>query len=506
MRCPVCFALQSKRLACKQFRGAEMAHVFISASGKYAHFNRRLATSLSRAGIDGVWFEVDSIPDGLNWSNDLTHGLTIADVMVAVITPEALSSQAIQAEWTQHLQTGKPIIPVLLVPAKVHADLAHLPYIDFYTQSYETAFAQLYGDMARHGIKFNPITASLGAKIEATTDNLPIVVQKPNRLWMFISAMLLILVLILAGLLLLSLPSSGDDNGDTAESALSSTIPASVVSTDRPRPTQPSDSITLQPTFTPQPTPTVVITGLQDNTDWTPVTEAFYEVEMVLVPEGCFLMGNTRGEDNEQPAHQICFDTPFWIDRYEVTNAQYRRCVDDGVCDAPSIGTYFNNSAYDVHPVVYVNWFQTNDYAQWRGCRLPSEAEWEYAARGIDGWLYPWGNDFDGDNVVYQGNADEAQPIGSRSDGESWVGAYDLSGNVWEWVSTIYEGFDYPYNASDGREDPADTTSTRVLRGGSFGFDELILRASNRFRYLPLNRDDNVGFRCARDYQLGDLD
>ena len=161
---------------------------------------------------------------------------------------------------------------------------------------------------------------------------------------------------------------------------------------------------------------------------------------------------------------------------------------------------------FDDYPVVYVNWMQANTYAEWRGCRLPTESEWEYSARGVENWLYPWGNQFEPDNVVYNENADSARPVGTYSDGVSWVGAYDLSGNVWEWVSTIYDGFDYPYNPTDGRENMDDTTSTRVLRGGSFGFDSMILRATNRFRYLPLNRDDNVGFRCARDYQLGDLD
>lgn len=483
-----------------------MAHVFVSASGKYAHFNRRLATSLSRAGIDGVWFEVDSIPDDMNWSNDLTHGLQIADLMLAVITPEALSSQAIQAEWTQFVQTGKPIIPVMLLPAKVHPDLAHLPYIDFHTQNYETAFAQLYGDMARHGIKFNPITAGLGAKIEATTGNLPVVVQSSNRVWMLISAVLLIVVIILAGVLILHPWSDdeGEDNVDSVDSAVSST---STATTFIPTTTLlPASDTPLQPTFTPQPTPTVVRANLQENADWTPVTQTFYEVEMMLVPEGCFMMGNTHGEDNEQPTHQVCFDMPFWIDRYEVTNAQYRRCVADGVCDAPSVRTTFDNPDYDDHPVVYVNWFQAMTYTEWRGCRLPNEAEWAYSARGLDAWLYPWGDDFDGDNVVYLGNSEGTQPVGSRPNGASWVGVDDLSGNVWEWVSTIYDEFAYPYNPDDGRENPDDTTSTRVLRGGSFGFDEMILRASNRFRYNPLNRDDNVGFRCARDYQVGDVD
>ena len=161
-------------------------------------------------------------------------------------------------------------------------------------------------------------------------------------------------------------------------------------------------------------------TKSDNNDNWVPVIQEFDGVEMVLVPAGCFEMGN-GDYSNERPVSKQCFDESFWIDRYEVTNEQYG-----------SYGCREYSSQPD-QPRNCVDWFDARDFCEKLGGRLPSEAEWEYAARGPDNLKYPWGNDFVADNVAYNVNSpSETANVGSYPDGMSWVGAYDLSGNLLE--------------------------------------------------------------------------
>lgn len=255
----------------------------------------------------------------------------------------------------------------------------------------------------------------------------------------------------------------------------------------------PTATATNTPTFTPPPTAVAFVvaeTGVTTNTEWEPVVWQFDAVEMVLVPAGCFMMGS---EDFaiERPVHETCFDAPFWIDRYEVTQGNFARL--GGVQADPSDFEGTN------HPVEDVTWFEAQDFCLMRGARLPTEAEWEYTARGPDGLVYPWGDVFVPDNAVYEGNSDDStMPVGSRPDGVSWVGAFDLSGNVREWTSSIF--MDYPYTGDDGREDPDDDSAERVLRGGSGNHEPGSLRPSNRVKLIPSAANNNNGFRCARDF------
>ena len=249
-------------------------------------------------------------------------------------------------------------------------------------------------------------------------------------------------------------------------------------------------------------------------------------MEMVYVPAGEFQMGSTdeqvdqawemceefnpdcRREDFEieQPAHTVALDG-LWLDRTEVTNEQYRVCVEAGVCD-PS--EYEDTKLNDENqPMVGVDWYDAEDYCQWAGARLPTEAEWEYAARGPEGRAYPWGDTFDGtklnfcDKNCLLDHADKSvddgylypAPVGSYPDGASWCGALDMAGNVWEWVADWYG--EYPSGKQVNPTGPASGV-VRVLRGGSWFLTSDDTRGANRGGGNPDYWYEYVGFRCAR--------
>ncbi len=225
-----------------------------------------------------------------------------------------------------------------------------------------------------------------------------------------------------------------------------------------------------------------------NNGAWQPIIQEFDGVAMVKIPAGCFFMGSIDGNLDERPVHEVCVDE-FWIDQYEVTNAQYGStgCGED-IASEPD------------HPRNCVSWFDAKAHCEGRDARLPTEAEWEYAARGPDSLVYPWGNEWNEDYTIWVGNSErKTVEVGSLSrESASWVGAYDMIGNVSEWVNTIYEP--YPYETYDGREDESDDTSARVLRGNDMlSIDAVSLRAFNRMRDTPTYAGYSFGFRCAGD-------
>jgi formylglycine-generating enzyme required for sulfatase activity len=234
------------------------------------------------------------------------------------------------------------------------------------------------------------------------------------------------------------------------------------------------------------------------NANWVPVEREIAGMPFVYVPAGCFMMGQDSGD--EQPVHEVCLDA-FWIGKTEVTNAQYTACIDYGGCSSyPEFvssndrDVYFDDPTFGNYPVVYVTWYQAQEYAAWLGGALPTEAQWEYAARGPESWTYPWGEDepssarLNYDNAVSDTSLVSAYPTGA-----SWVGALDMAGNVVEWTNSLYR--DYPYDAGDGRElvDPS-IDADRVQRSSAF-FDDGYLWSSKRWSSRPDRSDDTVGFR-----------
>ena len=226
-------------------------------------------------------------------------------------------------------------------------------------------------------------------------------------------------------------------------------------------------------------------------------------MKMVYVPAGAFDMGSENVFFDEEPMHRVILPG-YWIDKTEITNGMYALCVKAGGCTSPSNfssstrSSYYGNSNFDGHPVIYISWFDAVAYCQWVGGRLPTEAEWEKAARGVDGREYPWGNDTPNDNLLNYGGDFDTSKVGFYPLGAGPYGALDMAGNVWEWVSDLY-GSDYystsPLEAPTGPE----TGEFRVLRGGGWdSFASGSARVAIRSKINPDYVSHNIGFRCVR--------
>jgi len=290
----------------------------------------------------------------------------------------------------------------------------------------------------------------------------------------------------------------------------------------------PSDTHTPTYIDTPTSTPTNTLSPAPEGLPHLLIDD--FGVSMALVSAGSFEMGSDADDalaeckkfrddcelswyEDEEPVHIVTLDD-FYIDQYEVTNARYAECVEAGVCDPPSEtssytrSSYYNNADFANYPVIYVSWQDAQSYCQWRNARLPTEAEWEKAARGgLGGTLYPWGDVFDGTlanycdlnctfdhkDTDYNDAYEEAAPVGSYA--STGYGLYDMSGNVWEWTQSLYQ--DYPYDPADGRED-LESSGTRVRRGGSWYLDPYFLRVADRDNYGPAYSTSDIGFRCVR--------
>ncbi|MFC1712224.1 SUMF1/EgtB/PvdO family nonheme iron enzyme [Candidatus Poribacteria bacterium] len=222
--------------------------------------------------------------------------------------------------------------------------------------------------------------------------------------------------------------------------------------------------------------------------------------EMALIPAGNFRMGSDDGEDDEKPVHTVYVDA-FYMDKYPVTNTQYRRFVQaTGHSEPRSLGGFrpWSNLKFsgDDQPVVCVSWNDAQAYAQWAGKRLPTEAEWEKAARGgLMDMKYPWGNEIKDENANYGVNVKHTTPVSSYPPND--YGLYDMAGNIWEWCADWYGENYYLDSPSLDPEGPGSGV-LRVLRGGSWNHSRPSnLRVSYRSPGTPDILSNHVGFRCA---------
>ena len=253
-----------------------------------------------------------------------------------------------------------------------------------------------------------------------------------------------------------------------------------------------------------------------------------FGIEQVYVPAGCFMMGASqehiqairseapawvvRELPSEMPQHEVCLTSGYWIDKYEVTNAAFQAFVDAG---GYTTEAYWSEEGWEWlseqdtaelpvecvepepdHPRVCITWYEAEAYANWRGGSLPTEAQWEYAARGPESPIYPWGNEWDAElaNVL---DSEETTPVGSYPDGVSWVGAHDMSGNAMEWV---WDWLDENYYDDSPTEDPSgpETGRRKVERGGWWGSNEFVVRTTYRhFEDPPTYQDHHIGVRIV---------
>jgi serine/threonine-protein kinase len=261
-------------------------------------------------------------------------------------------------------------------------------------------------------------------------------------------------------------------------------------------------------------------------------------MQMVFIPSGNFRMGSNAGPDFEKPEHTVWLDA-FWMDRTEVSNQQFERFVKESAyqTDAELAGWSYvfdlssgkwskmtgaswrhpqgpasNLVGLEQHPAVYMSWNDSSAYCTWAGRRLPSEAEWEKAARGTDGRLYPWGNQKPDKNLLNfadknipldwaDQNMDEGytftSPVGHYPEGASPYGVLDMAGNVWEWVNDWFDPA--YYQTQTVWRNPAGPPARvgRVLRGGSWDDSAGVTRSSFRLGYYPMDAYAFYGFRCA---------
>ncbi|HUT52774.1 MAG TPA: SUMF1/EgtB/PvdO family nonheme iron enzyme [bacterium] len=226
---------------------------------------------------------------------------------------------------------------------------------------------------------------------------------------------------------------------------------------------------------------------------------------MALIPAGCFNMGDafSEGNSSELPVHNVCITSDFYMDAHGVTNAEYAACVSGGGCIAPNNsssstrGSYYGNPTYDNFPVIYVNWNQATAYCAGAGKRLPTEAEWEYAARGgLSGKRYPWGDSISYSDANYDWFIDDTSAVESYAG--NGYGLYDMAGNVLEWVNDWYLSTYYSVSPTNDPPGP-DTGSSRVFRGGSYDSIAWSLRVACRGDIGPASQTCDHGFRCAGD-------
>lgn len=272
-------------------------------------------------------------------------------------------------------------------------------------------------------------------------------------------------------------------------------------------------SITLMPvvnTDTPMPQPTETVTPPAPILDIGSTMTGKDAMTLLYVPAGNFTMGSNYehcgacGNDSpsyldNKPQHSVYLDA-FWIDQTEVTNKQYAMCVSAGECTLPSSlkspmrSSYYGDSQFDNYPVVYVEWSMAKAYCEWADRRLPTEAEWEKAARGDDGRIYPWGNNPPSDGLLnFDSPIRDTAAVGSYPDGKSVYHAYDMAGNVWEWVNDWYGSYDQSSPSSNplGPKNPSGSIDqagyARVLRGGSWYFEDHSSRSIFRYGVVPVD-------------------
>lgn len=324
----------------------------------------------------------------------------------------------------------------------------------------------------------------------------------PGWVWGISTLVILCGVVVAAGSLIVYQQTGVQHVDATAQSQ---TVVATSTSTTMTL-TRVSTLVSPQPTWTNQPdlpaSPTIVTTKVY----YKPEIRDSNGIEMVLIPEGMFTMGMDSGEwipSDQQPAHKVYLEA-YYIDKYEVTNIQYAACVQAGKCShpqnssSPTRSSYYNNPKYADYPVIYVDWYMAKAYCEWREAHLPTEAEWEKAARGTGGENIHWdwhGDEHCGCLPQWFDCIGDTTAVGSNQSGNNNpYGVYDMGGNVLEWVEDWYQNDYYLFSPTNNPPGPSSGT-VRVQRGGDWDNCQDV---TDRLWRYPDNIYYTYGFRCAR--------
>jgi formylglycine-generating enzyme required for sulfatase activity len=428
-----------------------------------------------------VWLDKRGIRPGYDWDSQIAEAIEQCESMLFVMSRDSVEDESVcKQEWTHAFRYKKPVTPLLL-----HRD-AEMPF-----RFGSRQFIDFTGDFAIGLAKLqNHLTwlASPAGQLQELKDRLADAVRDqrrtsdPHDLKRIAGEIAPLRQQIAAQEHALANP----------EVAVQAAMPSGATSTVPPAASSPKAKLSIAPD-------SMVISS--------PI-----RLELVCIPAGEFPMGSDPKRDkqaceNEQPQRRVSL-SEFYIGKYPVTNAQYATFVEATGGPVPNRWDHGRiPEGKDEHPVVNVSWGNARAFCEWlskatgQAFRLPAEAEWEKAARGMGDRIYPWGGtEPDRDRTLC--NCDtrvgDTTPVGKYPNGASPCGALDLAGNVWEWTSSLY--LEYPYHATDGREDPA-RDGPRVLRGGSFDFKPGFVRCASRHWEDPNSVGDCIGFRVAASVQ-----
>lgn len=481
--------------------------VFIS----YAHEDkatvRKLYQYLADDGMD-VWRDKEKLMPGQKWEYQIRKAVREADAIILCISNDFNEAGYRQKEvvWAIDAAMEKPEDDIFLIPARledcqVPERLNKWQWVDLYEQDgYERLKAALKvrADAINASLHFKRRrgdTAITKPKFSKTQITQELGKRRNKRSFGIPAAILIVLMFIV--ILLSQMRKSSNLPEPT-----SPTVPLSSDNTSYPPKTGlPNVEASITSTITPAHPKTIP----SEDTDQ----------DMVLIPDGSFVMGKDTFEFSaydEGPTHEVFVDA-FYIDTYEVTNQEYRECVEAGFCQEPDASNdLYPDSRYAEHPVTFVSWNMATAYCSWKESRLPTEAEWEKAARGPFSYNFPWGNTFDGNALNFcakecgeDGAHQEfydgyplTSPAGSFPAGQSYYGVFDMAGNVSEWVADWYDDEYYSNSPATNPLGP-ETGYFRVFRGGAWYHPISKQYLFKRNKRNPETMVNYLGFRCAKD-------
>ena len=467
---------------------------------------RSLYKRLVADGVD-VWLDAESLVAGQNWQVEIPKSIRESDVVIVCLSEKSINKEGyVQREIKFALDVAdeKPegtifIVPAKLEECKVPDRLSMYHWVELFEKDgYERLLRALRRRADNIGATLqikkswlpnisssyqtqkDKIKSRAITQIESNEPDslVRMPAQKPKARKLFGNTVLLFWSIFVFGAIALMWKPVFQIIAPLTEEKT-----PQIVAT--PTYTETIATSTLEPTVTPTFLPTEI-------------TDA-KGVSMVLVPEGEFIMGGASVYAQELPVHTVFLDA-YYIDKYEVTNSLYSNCVIEGGCSEPHNLYPYNNSGYSNNPIVNITWSQAVSYCEWRGATLPTEAEWEKAARGVDGRVYPWGENIDCTYANFGDCKGRTVEVDSYEKGQSPFGVFNMLGNVSEWVSDWYS-FDY-YSSSpvDNPNGPIDGTR-RVARGASWIYYSKgdLLSITKRWSVLPDYWSSIIGFRCAKD-------